>query len=64
MTISFFSNQAIGGLHTRRGTIMESEVCDDKFTASAEVALNEMFGYSNQLTGRRKGRESLVWSIR
>ena len=35
---------------------MDSEVRDDEFTASAEVALNEMFGYSNQLRGSTQGK--------
>ena len=48
---SFFHGPVIGGLNTRRGTILDSEVRDDEFTASAEVALNDMFGYSNQLRG-------------
>ena len=35
---------------------MDSEVRDDEFTASAEVALNDMFGYSNQLRGSTQGK--------
>ena len=35
---------------------MDSEVRDDEFTASAEVALNGMFGYSNQLHGSTQGK--------
>jgi elongation factor G len=35
---------------------VDSEVRDDEFTASAEVALNEMFGYSNQLRGSTQGK--------
>jgi len=46
----------IGGLNTRRGTIIDSEVRDDEFTAIAEVALNDMFGYSNQLRGSTQGK--------
>ena len=48
--------QVIGGLNTRRGTIVDSEVRDDEFTAIAEVALNDMFGYSNQLRGSTQGK--------
>ena len=33
----------IGGLNARRGTIIDSEVHEDEFTAVAEVALNDMF---------------------
>ena len=36
---------------------MDSEVHDDEPTVSAEAALNEIFGYSNQLADRhREGR--------
>ena len=48
--------QVIGGINTRRGTIMDSEVRDEEFTAIAEVALNDMFGYSNQLRGSTQGK--------
>lgn len=51
-----FQNQVIGGINTRRGTIMDSEVRDEEFTAAAEVALNDMFGYSNQLRGSTQGK--------
>ena len=44
-----FQSTVIGGLNARRGTIIDSEVRKDKFTAVAEVALNDMFGYSSQL---------------
>jgi translation elongation factor EF-G len=57
----------IGGLNARRGTIIDSEVREDEFTAVAEVALNDMFGYSNQLRGATQGKgefsmEYKVWS--
>jgi len=51
-----FQSQVIGGLNTRRGTIIDSEVRDDEFTAAAKVALNDMFGYSNQLRGSTQGK--------
>lgn len=35
---------------------MDSEVRDEEFTAIAEVALNDMFGYSNQLRGSTQGK--------
>ena len=56
----------IGGLNTRRGTIVDSEVRDDEFTAVAEVALNDMFGYSNQLRGstQGKGEFSMEYKVR
>ncbi|KAF7315294.1 Elongation factor G, mitochondrial [Mycena indigotica] len=53
---SEFQNSVIGGLNTRRGTIVDSEVRDDEFTAIADVALNDMFGYSNQLRGSTQGK--------
>jgi len=46
----------IGGLNARRGTIVDSEVREDEFTAVAEVALNDMFGYSSQLRGATQGK--------
>ncbi|KAG6856205.1 Elongation factor G, mitochondrial [Tephrocybe sp. NHM501043] len=51
-----FQSSVIGSLNTRRGTIVDSEVRDDEFTAVAEVALNDMFGYSNQLRGSTQGK--------
>jgi elongation factor G len=51
-----FAGNVIGGLNTRRGTIVDSEVRDDEFTAIADVALNDMFGYSNQLRGATQGK--------
>jgi hypothetical protein len=36
--------------------IIDSEVREDEFTAVAEVALNDMFGYSNQLRGSTQGK--------
>ena len=46
----------IGGLNQRRGTIVDSEVREDEFTAVAEVALNDMFGYSSHLRGITQGK--------
>ena len=46
----------IGGLNQRRGTIVDSEVREDEFTAIAEVALNDMFGYSSHLRGITQGK--------
>lgn len=51
-----FQNAVIGGLNQRRGTIVDSEVREDEFTAIAEVALNDMFGYSSQLRGATQGK--------
>ena len=56
----------IGGLEARRGTIIDSEVCEVEFTAVAAVALNDMFGYSNQLRGamQGKGEFSMEYKVR
>ena len=43
-------------MNQRRGTIVDSEVREDEFTAIAEVALNDMFGYSNALRGSTQGK--------
>jgi elongation factor G len=45
---------------------VDSEVRDDEFTAIAEVALNDMFGYSNQLRGstQGKGEFSMEYKVR
>ncbi|KAN0137606.1 P-loop containing nucleoside triphosphate hydrolase protein [Lactarius tabidus] len=51
-----FQSAVIGGLNARRGTIIDSEVRKDEFTAVAEVALNDMFGYSSQLRGATQGK--------
>lgn len=58
--------QVIGGLNTRRGTIVDSESRDDEFTAIAEVALSDMFGYSNALRGstQGKGEFSMEFKVR
>lgn len=46
----------IGGLNQRRGTILSNEVREEEFTCMAEVALNDMFGYSGQLRGATQGK--------
>ncbi|KAF9037832.1 elongation factor G, mitochondrial [Hymenopellis radicata] len=51
-----FQSVVIGSLTTRRGNIVDSEVRDDEFVCNAEVALNDMFGYSNQLRGATQGK--------
>ena len=46
----------IAGLNARRGTITDSEVREEEFTCTAEVALNDMFGYSSHLRGVTQGK--------
>lgn len=55
----------IGGINQRRGSIVDTEVRDDEFTATAEVALNDMFGYAGQLRGmtQGKGEFSMEYSV-
>jgi elongation factor G len=54
-----FQGTVIGALNQRRGTIVDTEVRDDEFTLTAEVALNDMFGYSSQLRGMTQGKGEL-----
>ncbi|KAH9938794.1 elongation factor G mitochondrial [Epithele typhae] len=51
-----FQSAVIGTLNQRRGTIVDSEVRDEEFTAVAEVPLNDMFGYSSTLRGVTQGK--------
>ncbi|KAH8108614.1 elongation factor G, mitochondrial [Phellopilus nigrolimitatus] len=51
-----FQSSVIGGVTSRRGTILDSEVHDDEFKVTAEVALNDMSGYSSQLRGQTQGK--------
>lgn len=51
-----FQGTVIGGINQRKGTIVDSEARDDEFTLLAEVALNDMFGYSSQLRGMTQGK--------
>ena len=51
-----FQGVVIGALNQRKGTIEDTEVRDDEFTLTAEVSLNDMFGYSSQLRGLTQGK--------
>jgi len=51
-----FQGNVIGGLNSRRGMIVDTEVRDDEFTVTAEVCLNDMFGYSSVLRGMTQGK--------
>jgi elongation factor G len=55
-TLTSSIGAVIGGLNQRRGTIIDSEVRDEEFVCIAEVALNDMFGYSSQLRGATQGK--------
>jgi translation elongation factor EF-G len=61
-----FQSAVIGSLNSRRGTIIDSESREDEFTCVAEVALNDMFGYSNQIRGvtQGKGEFSMEYKVR
>ena len=58
ISLPFSSSLAALGqvINTRRGTIVDSEVCDDESTAAAQVALNDMFGSSNRFRGYTQGK--------
>jgi hypothetical protein len=60
MKVNATTGAVIGGLNQRRGTIIDSDVREDEFTCIAEVALNDMFGYSNQLRGSTQGKGQLL----
>jgi elongation factor G len=55
-----FQGNVIGALNQRKGTIIDTEMRDDEFTLEAEVALNDMFGYSGQLRGLTQGKGELI----
>ena len=51
-----FQGNVIGALNQRKGTVVDTEVREDEFTLTAEVALNDMFGYAGQLRGLTQGK--------
>ncbi|PWN39156.1 elongation factor G, mitochondrial [Ceraceosorus guamensis] len=51
-----FQGAVIGALNQRRGVVEDSEVREDEFSITAEVSLNDMFGYSSQLRGLTQGK--------
>ena len=51
-----FQGSVIGALNQRKGTIEDTEVREEEFTLTAEVSLNDMFGYSSQLRGLTQGK--------
>jgi len=51
-----FQGAVIGALNQRKGTIEDTEGREDDFTITAEVSLNDMFGFSSQLRGLTQGK--------
>jgi elongation factor G len=56
LTAHLAVGNVIGGINQRRGTVVDTEVRDDEFTLTAEVSLNDMFGYSTALRGCTQGK--------
>ena len=51
-----FQGTVVGQLNQRRGTILNTESGEGQFTATAEVPLNNMFGYSTDLRSATQGK--------
>ncbi|CAG8725935.1 15923_t:CDS:10 [Gigaspora margarita] len=51
-----FQGTVIGNLNKRKGTILDTEIQDDHFVVTAEVSLNNMFGYSSDLRSATQGK--------
>ncbi|KAI9316022.1 translation elongation factor G [Dichotomocladium elegans] len=51
-----FQGSVIGGLNKRKGTIVDTEIQEDFFTVTADVPLNDMFGYSTELRSATQGK--------
>lgn len=51
-----FQGNVIGGLNKRRGLIIGTHTSHNQCTIEAEVPLNEMFGYSNDLRSSTQGK--------
>ncbi|CAG8520443.1 5076_t:CDS:10 [Scutellospora calospora] len=51
-----FQGTVIGNLNKRKGTILDTEVQEDHFIVTAEVSLNNMFGYSSDLRSATQGK--------
>ena len=59
-----YPGAVIGSLNKRRGLIIDNEVREDEFTATADVALNDMFGYSTALRGVTQGKGLRLFSLK
>jgi len=53
---SEFQGTVIGDINRRRGVVVSSEQEGDDVTIIANVALNEMFGYSSSLRSFTQGK--------
>ncbi|KAG2224549.1 hypothetical protein INT45_004394 [Circinella minor] len=51
-----FQGTVIGGLNKRKGTIADTDIQEDFFTVTADVPLNDMFGYSTELRSATQGK--------
>ncbi|KAI8142489.1 translation elongation factor G [Fennellomyces sp. T-0311] len=51
-----FQGTVIGGLNKRKGTIVDTDIQEDFFTVTADVPLNDMFGYSTELRSATQGK--------
>jgi elongation factor G len=51
-----FQGSVIGGLNKRKGTVVDTEIQEDYFNVTADVPLNDMFGYSTELRSATQGK--------
>ncbi|KAI8062372.1 translation elongation factor G [Gilbertella persicaria] len=51
-----FQGSVIGGLNKRKGTVVDTEIQEDYFAVTADVPLNDMFGYSTELRSATQGK--------
>lgn len=51
-----FQGPVIGGVNQRKGMILDSDIREADFTVIAEIALNDLFGYSSTLRASTQGK--------